>query len=109
MHVWGCPEEAWIYNPHKRKLDSWFVSGYFIGYPEKFKGYRFYRLNHNSRIIKICNAKLIENIEVSGIVDKRIVDINKIRVDVPTSTIVPNIIPILEEQSNNEWSTPWWA
>lgn len=66
------------------------------------KRYRFYRLNHISRIIDICNAKLIENIEVSGIVDKRIVDINKTRVDVPTSTIVPNIIPILEEKNNNE-------
>ena len=70
LHVWGCPAEARMYNPHEKKLDSRTVSGYFIGYPEKFKGYRFYCPNHSSRIIETGNARFIENGEVSGSADK---------------------------------------
>ena len=108
LHVWGCPAEARMYNPHEKKLDSRTVSGYFIGYPEKSKGYRFYCPNHSSRIIETGNARFIENGEVSGSTDKQIVDINEIRVNVPlpinvpTSTIVPNIVPNLQEQNNDE-------
>ena len=97
-----------MYYPHEKKLDSRTVSGYFIGYPEKSKGYRFYCPNHSSRIIETSNARFIENGEVSGSADKQIVDINKIRVNVPlpinvpTSTIVPNIVLNLQEQNNDE-------
>ena len=59
------------------KLDSRSISGYFIGYPEKSKGYRFYYLNHSYRIIEMGNAKFIENGEVSGSANKQIVDIKK--------------------------------
>ena len=108
LYVWSCPAKARIYNPHKRKLESQTVSGYFIGYPEKSKGYRFYCPNHSSRIIETGNARFIENGEVSGSADKQIMDINEIRVNaplpinVPTSTIVPNIFPNLQEQNNDE-------
>ena len=27
LHVWGCPAEARMYNPHEKKLDSRTVSG----------------------------------------------------------------------------------
>ena len=70
LHVWGCPAEARMYNPHEKKLDSRTVSGYFIGYPEKSKEYMFYYPNHSSRIIEIGNARFIENGEVSGSTDK---------------------------------------
>ncbi|KAL6328467.1 hypothetical protein AAG906_038342 [Vitis piasezkii] len=46
IYIWGCPAEARIYNPHEKKLDSRTISGYFIGYPDKSKGYRFYCPNH---------------------------------------------------------------
>ncbi|GJZ54599.1 retrovirus-related pol polyprotein from transposon TNT 1-94 [Tanacetum coccineum] len=39
-HVWGCPAKARVYNPQEKKLDSRIVNGFFIGYPEKSKGYR---------------------------------------------------------------------
>jgi hypothetical protein len=42
LHVWGCPAEAKIFNSQLRKLDPKTISCYFIGYPEKSKGYRFY-------------------------------------------------------------------
>jgi hypothetical protein len=41
LHVWICPAETRIYNPHEKKLDLKTISGYFIGYLEKPKGYRF--------------------------------------------------------------------
>ena len=42
FHVWGCPAETRPYKPNERKLDSRTVSSYFIGYPERFGGYKFY-------------------------------------------------------------------
>ena len=108
LHVWGCLVEVRVYNPHEMKLNSRTVSGYFIGYLKKSKGYRFYCPNHGSRIIETGNAKFIENCEVSGSANKQIVDINKIRVNVSlpinisTSTIVPNVVPKLQEQNNGE-------
>ena len=86
------------------KLDSRTVSGYFIGYPEKSKGYRFYYPNHGSRIIETSNAKFIENGEVSGSANKQIVDINKIRVNVslPINISTSSIVPKFQEQNNGE-------
>ena len=40
LHVWGCPAEVRVYNPHIKKLDPRTVSGYFIGYAVNFKGFR---------------------------------------------------------------------
>ncbi|RVX18946.1 Retrovirus-related Pol polyprotein from transposon TNT 1-94 [Vitis vinifera] len=66
IHIWGCPAEARIYNPHEKKLDSRTISGYFIGYPDKSKGYRFYCPNHSVRIVETGNARFLENGEISG-------------------------------------------
>ncbi|RVW60458.1 Retrovirus-related Pol polyprotein from transposon TNT 1-94 [Vitis vinifera] len=66
LHVWGCPTEARIYNPHEKKLDFKTISGYFIGYPMKSKGYRFYCPNHSTKIVETSNARFIENGEIRG-------------------------------------------
>ena len=66
LHVWGCPAEARIYNSHEKKLDFKTISGYFIGYPMKSKGYRFYCPNHSTKIVETGNARFIENDEISG-------------------------------------------
>lgn len=66
LHFWDCLVEARIYNPCERKLDSRMISGYFIDYSEKYKGFRFYCPNHSPRIVEIGNAKFIENDEVNG-------------------------------------------
>ena len=42
------------------------ISWYFIGYAKRFKGYRFYRLYHITRIVESRNAKFIENDLISG-------------------------------------------
>ena len=66
MHIWGCPAEVKIYNPHERSLDSRTVSGYFIGYPERSRGYRFYCPSHSMRIVESDRAFFLEDDCVSG-------------------------------------------
>ena len=98
LHVWGCPAEIRYYNPHEKKLDARTISGYFIGYPEKSKGFRFYYPNHITRIIESGNARFIENDEVSGRETPRKVDIKEMRVQIPLTcipnqAILPPIVP----------------
>ena len=60
MCIWGCSSEVKIYNPQEKKLDPRTISGYFIGYAENSKGYKFYCPSHNTRIVKSRNAKFLE-------------------------------------------------
>jgi hypothetical protein len=46
-------------------LDSRTTNGFFNGYPEKSKRYKFYCPNYNTRIVNTKNDKFIENDEVS--------------------------------------------
>ena len=55
-----------INNPKEKKLDPRTISGYFIGYTERFKGYGFYYPTHNTRIVESRNAKFLEYDLVSG-------------------------------------------
>lgn len=66
MRAWGCPSEVRIYNPQEKKLDPRTISGYFIGYAERSKGYRFYCPSHSTRIVESRNAKFLENDLISG-------------------------------------------
>ena len=66
ISVWGCPSEVRTYNPQEKKLDPRTISGYFIGYAEKPKGYRLYCPCHTTRIVESRNAKFLENNLVSG-------------------------------------------
>ena len=66
IRVWGCLAEIRVYNPHERKLDPRTICGYFIGYAEKSKGYRFYCPSYSTRIVESRNAKFLENDVISG-------------------------------------------
>ena len=66
IHVWGCPFEVRIYNPQEKKLDPRTLSGHFIVYAEKFKGYRFYCPSNTTRIMELRNAKFLENDLIGG-------------------------------------------
>jgi len=61
MHTWGCSSEVRIYNPQEKKLDLRTISGYFIRYAERSKGYRFYYPCHITRIMESRNVKFLEN------------------------------------------------
>ena len=49
------------FNPHERKLDPRTVSGFFIGYAEKSKGYRFYCPSHTHKVVEARNARFLED------------------------------------------------
>ena len=102
LHVWGCPAEVRVYNPQEKKLDFRTISGYFIGYPEKSKGYRFYCPNHSTRIVESGNARFIENCDISGSDQMRNVSIQEVRVQisVPKTSII--VVPELVSQPNKD-------
>jgi hypothetical protein len=51
-HVWGCPTEAKLFNPSIGKLDPKTVSCYFIGNPDKSKGFHFYCYDRYIKIVE---------------------------------------------------------
>jgi len=59
--VWGCPAKAKVFNPNIGKLDSKTVSGHFIGYPDKSKGYHFYCPNRHTRFVEIRHVVFLED------------------------------------------------
>jgi len=103
LHVWGCQAKIRVYNPHEKKLDARTISGYFIGYPEKSKGYRFYCLTHSTRIVETGNARFIENGETSRSEALRNVEIKEVRVQVSlTSTSTSRIVVPLADEPHND-------
>ena len=77
------PDKVRIYNPLEKKLDSRTTSRFFIGYPERSKGYRFYCPGHSMRIVETGNARFIENGDISGSMEPRTVEIQEVRVQIP--------------------------
>ena len=73
IHIWGCQVEVRVYHPHEKKLDPRTTSGYFIGYAEKSKGYRFYCPTHTPKVVETRNAKFLENFNNSGRNTQRVV------------------------------------
>jgi transposase InsO family protein len=65
LRVWGCPAEARPYRPHEKKLDERTVSCYFIGYPERSRGFKFYNPTEHS-VFETGNAKFFEDVEFAG-------------------------------------------
>lgn len=65
LYIWGCPAVIRVFNPQEKKLDLRNISRYFISYPEKSKGSRFYCLNHSTRIVEFSNVRFLENGEIS--------------------------------------------
>ncbi|CAH9072186.1 unnamed protein product [Cuscuta epithymum] len=98
LHIWGCPAEVRVYNPHERKLDLRTVSGFFIGYPEKSKGFKFYCPNHSTRIVETGNARFIENGQVSGSGEPRNVVIQEQK----DNAMFPHVGRINSISNNNE-------
>ena len=100
--MWGCPVEVRIYNPHEKKLDSRTTDGFFIGYPEKSKGYRFYYPSHSTRITETENVGFIENDKISKSVGPHKVEIHAVWLEISlpkTSSHV--IVPKIVEPFNN--------
>lgn len=54
------------YNPFDKKLDFRTTNGFFIGYPEKFKGTELCS-NHSTRFVEFGNARFISDGDISGV------------------------------------------
>ena len=87
LHVWGCPAEARPYKPNERKLDSMTVSCYFVGYPERSKGYKFYDPSSRS-FFETGNATFIED---SGSTQVKEVIFQEEYVNAPTTITIEAI------------------
>jgi hypothetical protein len=61
LRVWGCPIEAKVFNPNIGKLESKTVSCYFISYPDKSKGYRFYYSDRHTKFVETRHAMFLED------------------------------------------------
>ena len=66
IRIRGCPYEVRIYNPQEKKLDPRTISGYFVIYAKKSKGYRFYCPHHSLRFVESRSAKFLDNDLVGG-------------------------------------------
>ena len=104
LYIWGCQAEIRIYNPQEKKLDTRTISGYFIGYPVKSKGYIFYCPTHSTRIVETGNVRFIENGETSGSEASQNVEIKEVRVQVPLTSAFTLIIvvPYTVEPHNDQ-------
>ena len=65
FHTWGCHAEAKVYNPQIKKLEPRTTSCFFVGYPERGKGFKFY-CTTSHRIVETRTARFIEDDTVSG-------------------------------------------
>jgi len=85
-------------------LDARTISGYFISFPAKSKGYMFYCPTHSTRIVETGNARFIENGETNGSDASRNVEIKEVRVQVPliststSSIVVLNVVEPLNDE-----------
>ena len=61
LRVGGSHPEAKVFNPNIEKLDPKTVSCYFIGYPEKSKGFRFYYPDRHTRFVETRHAIFLED------------------------------------------------
>nr|KYP35264.1 Retrovirus-related Pol polyprotein from transposon TNT 1-94 [Cajanus cajan] len=95
----------------RERMEKLIKKGYFIGYPEKSKGYMFYCPKHSMRFFETGNARFIENGEVSGSTIPQKVEVNEVRMQVPLTYASRNKVSVPltivsnnneEEQHNNE-------
>jgi len=85
-------------------LDARTISGYFIGYPVKSKGYIFYCPTYSTRIVETGNVRFIENGETSGSEASQNVEIKEVRVQVPLTSASTSriVVPYTVEPHNNQ-------
>ena len=83
-----------VYNPQEKKLDPRTISGHFIGYAERSKGYKFYCPSHHTWIVESRNAKFLENDLISGRAQFQNIIFEKDHYDIQPSTSGSKMIVI---------------
>jgi hypothetical protein len=83
----GSPAEAKVFNPNIAKLDSKTVSCFFIGYPEKSKGFRFYCPDKYTKFVETRHIVFLEEEMIRGSTVVRKIDLEEKRVCAPNPMI----------------------
>ena len=84
LRVWYCLAEAKMFNPDIGKLDPKKVSRHFIGYSDKWKGYRFCCPKRHEVRRNKTRAIFLHDKLVSGRMVPREISLEEKRVHVPT-------------------------
>jgi hypothetical protein len=71
------------------------MSCHFIGYPDKFKGYRFYYPNRFTKFVETRLAVFLEDAGISGSFPRREINFEEIQVELPISEIQETVTPPL--------------
>jgi hypothetical protein len=87
LYVWGCSIEAKLFNLSIGKLDPKTVSYYFIGYPDKSKGFRFYCTDRYIKIVEMRHAVFLEDEVIRESMVPREIRLEEKRVYVPTPMV----------------------
>jgi hypothetical protein len=66
LYMWDCPTETKLFNSSIGKLDPKIISSYFIGYPDKSKGFRFYCLDRYIEIVEMRHTIFLEDEVIRG-------------------------------------------
>jgi hypothetical protein len=83
LQVWGYSTK--IFNPQLGKLDPKTISYHFIGYADKYKGYRFYCPERTTKSVDMRHIVFLE-CDVSS--SPREIDVEEIQTYVPPMTHV---------------------
>jgi len=94
LHVWGCPAEAKLFNPSITKLDLRTVSCFFVGFPERSKGYEFYCPSRPIEIVECARAHFIED----GSISHRDIKFEEVSDDI--TSVTPIDVSIFSAPSN---------
>lgn len=83
-------------------MDLRITSGYFIGDPEKSKGYIFYYPSFSMRIVKFENDRFIENGKISGSTKPQNVKIQEARIQglLPVTSSKVVVLVFIERNKN---------
>jgi transposase InsO family protein len=103
LRVWGCPAEARIFNPQLKKLDPKTVSCFFVGYPHRGKGYRFYCPGHTTKYVETRQAVFFEDNEVNEI---RKINLEEKLVCAPSPIIQKVVLPMQRRITSNVETEP---
>ncbi|GJR74554.1 putative RNA-directed DNA polymerase [Tanacetum coccineum] len=101
LRVWGCQVEAKLYNPQSRKLDLKTIGCFFIGHPERSKGYRFYCPSHGTRIVETHHAEFLENANNSGSSSSRRIELQEARDETPIINVPISINTPLDTSNDH--------
>jgi hypothetical protein len=97
IRVWGCPAETKIFNPNAGKLEPKTVSCHFIGYLEKYKGFRFYCPDRHTKYVEMRHDIFLEDEMMRESIMPREISLEEKWVYVPTP-MIHELIPSVPVQ-----------